>query len=203
MLLTVRNTYLLNLINWGDEKMTEFCGPGRNMVWVPNKSNPTFPQIWGSQLWCRNWDFPLRWNMKSSREKSNWWFPQIWWSQWVTLQLWSGFLTLCEGKNTRKPVQKWIQMHGRANQSRNTTFEHFSLSWGPLKIPHQLTGGYGTRLSIRRQDPNNYSDTEMRALSSNNTFMTTGNLKQHMMLHSGEKPFRCEQWLFLRSSSTC
>ena len=92
--------------------------------------------------------FPLRWNMKSSREKSNWWFPQIWWSQWVTLQLWSGFLTLCEGKNTRKPVQKWIQMHGRANQSRNTIFEHFSLSWGPLKIPHQGGRGYGSRLSI-------------------------------------------------------
>ena len=146
--------------------MTELCGPGRNMVWVPNKSNPTFPQIWGSQLWCRNWDFPLRWNMKSSREKSNWWFPQIWGAQWGTPQLWSGFLTLCEGKNTRKLVQKWIQMHGRANQSRNTTFEHFSLSWGLLKIPHQLTGGYGTRLSIRRQDPKNYSDTEMRALSN-------------------------------------
>ena len=55
-LLTVRNTFSLNLSNWGDEKMTELCGPGRNMVWVPNKSNPTFPQIWGSQLWCRNWD---------------------------------------------------------------------------------------------------------------------------------------------------
>ena len=148
MLLTVRNTYLLNLINWGDEKMTELCGPGRNMVWVPNKSNPTFPQIWGSQLWCRNWDFPLRWNMKSSREKSNWWFPQIWGAQWGTPQLWSGFLTLCEGKNTRKLVQKWIQMHGRANQSRNTTFEHFSLSWGLLKIPHQGGRGYGSRLSI-------------------------------------------------------
>ena len=24
--------YSLNLINWGDEKMTELCGPGRNMV---------------------------------------------------------------------------------------------------------------------------------------------------------------------------
>ena len=151
-------------VNWGDEKMTELCGPGRNMVWVPNKSNRTFPQIWWKPVLEQNCKFPLRWNMKSSREKSNWWFPQIWWSQWVTLQLWSGFLTLCEGKNTRKPVQKWIQMHGRANQSRNTTFEHFSLSWGPLKIPHQLTGGYGTRLSIRRQDPNNYSDTETRCL---------------------------------------
>ena len=31
-LLTVRNTYSLNLIYWGDEKMTELCGPGRNMV---------------------------------------------------------------------------------------------------------------------------------------------------------------------------
>ena len=35
-----------------------------------------------------------------------------------------------------------------------------------LLFPHQLSGGCGTRLSIRRQDPNNYSDTEMRALSS-------------------------------------
>ena len=148
MLLTVRNTYLLNLINWGDEKMTELCGPGRNMVWVPNKSNRTFPQIWWKPVLEQNCKFPLRWNMKSSREKSNWWFPQIWGAQWGTPQLWSGFLTLCEGKNTRKLVQKWIQMHGRANQSRNTTFEYFSLSWGPLKIPHQGGRGYGSRLSI-------------------------------------------------------
>ena len=35
----------------------------------------------------------------------------------------------------------------------------------PLLFPHQLSGGSGTRLSIRRQDPNIYSDTEMRALS--------------------------------------
>ena len=32
----------------------------------------------------------------------------------------------------------------------------------PLLFPHQLSGGCGTRLSIRRQDPNTYSDTEMR-----------------------------------------
>ena len=36
----------------------------------------------------------------------------------------------------------------------------------PLLFPHQLSGGCGTRLSIRRQDPNTYSDTEMRALST-------------------------------------
>ena len=35
----------------------------------------------------------------------------------------------------------------------------------PLLFPHQLSGGCGTRLSIRRQDPNIYSDTETRALS--------------------------------------
>ena len=34
-----------------------------------------------------------------------------------------------------------------------------------LLFPHQLSGGCGTRLSIRRQDPNIYSDTETRALS--------------------------------------
>ena len=34
----------------------------------------------------------------------------------------------------------------------------------PLLFPHHLTGGCGTRLSIRRQDPNNYSDTETRCL---------------------------------------
>ena len=51
-------------------------------------------------------------------------------------------------KNTQKPIQKWIQMHGRANQSRNTTFKHFWRSWGLLKIPHQGGRGCGSRLSI-------------------------------------------------------
>ena len=40
----------------------------------------------------------------------------------------------------------------------------------PLLFPHQLSGGCGTRLSIRRQDPNTYSDTEMRALSTRRPF---------------------------------
>ena len=118
ILLTVRNTYSLNnLSNWSDEKVTEMSAPERNMVCSPNKSNPTFPQIWWKSVVVQEWIFPLKWNMKSSRKKSNRRFPQIWWSQWVTLQLWGGFLTLCEEKNTRKPAQKWIQMHGRANQS--------------------------------------------------------------------------------------
>ena len=34
----------------------------------------------------------------------------------------------------------------------------------PLLFPHHLTGGCGARLNIRRQDPNNYSDTETRCL---------------------------------------
>ena len=36
----------------------------------------------------------------------------------------------------------------------------------PLHFLHPLTGGSRTRLSIRRQDPNNYSDTETRTLST-------------------------------------
>ena len=58
------------------------------------------------------------------------------------------FQTLCEEKNTQKRIQKWIQMHGRANLSRNATFRHLSLIWGPLKIPHQGERGCGSRLSI-------------------------------------------------------
>ena len=70
----------------------------RNMVCSPNKSNRTFPQIWWKSVVVQEWRFPLKWNMKSSRNKSNRTFPQIWGSQWGTLQLWGGFLTLCEQK---------------------------------------------------------------------------------------------------------
>ena len=70
----------------------------RNMVCSPNKSNRTFPQIWWKSVVVQEWRFPLKWNMKSSRNKSNPTFPQIWWSQWVNLQLWGGFLELCEEK---------------------------------------------------------------------------------------------------------
>ena len=53
---------------------------------------------------------------------------------------------------------------GRANLSRKVSCDQFPMSWGPSKILQPLTGGCGTRLSIRRQDPNNYSDTETRCL---------------------------------------
>ena len=62
--------------------------------------------------------------------------------------LFGRFQTLCEEKNTQKPIQKWIQMHGRANLSRNATFKHLSLIWGPLKILHHGGRGCGSRLSI-------------------------------------------------------
>ena len=51
-------------------------------------------------------------------------------------------------KNTQKPIQKWIQMHGRANPSRIASFKHFSLIWGPLKNLHHRGRGCGSRLSI-------------------------------------------------------
>ena len=53
---------------------------------------------------------------------------------------------------------------GRANLSRTVSCDQFPMSWGPSKILQPLTGGCGTRLSIRQQDPNNYSDTETRCL---------------------------------------
>ena len=117
MLLTVRNTYLLNLINWGDEKMTELCGPGRNMVWIPNKSNRTFPQIWGSQLWCRNWD--SHWNeiWKAVETNPIERFPKFEAHSEAPSSFEEVSWHFVKKKNTQKPIQKWIQMHGRANQS--------------------------------------------------------------------------------------
>ena len=44
----------------------------------------------------------------------------------------------------------------------------------PLLFLHPLTGGCGTRLSIRRQDPNNYSDTETRCLVYGDVTPVTG-----------------------------
>ena len=51
-------------------------------------------------------------------------------------------------KNTQKPIQKWNQMHGRANPSRIASFKHFSLIWGRLKNLHHCGRGCRSRLSI-------------------------------------------------------
>ena len=46
----------------------------------------------------------------------------------------------------------WLQttftVHGRANPSKNVSCNQFSLSWGPSKILHPLSGGRHSRLSI-------------------------------------------------------
>ena len=124
------------------------CGPGRNMVCSPNKSNRTFPQIWGSQLWCRNWD--SHWNeiWKAVETNPIERFPKFEAHSEAPSSFEEVSWHFVKKKNTQKPIQKWIQMHGRANQSRNTTFKHFWRSWGLLKIPHQGGRGCGSRLSI-------------------------------------------------------
>ena len=54
---------------------------------------------------------------------------------------------------------------GRANQSKNGTFKHQSLSWGPQKILHHCGRGCGSRLSICPTQPI-FTNTESAMLSS-------------------------------------
>ena len=55
---------------------------------------------------------------------------------------------------------------GRANQSKNGTFKHQSLSWGPQKILHHRGRGHGSRLSICPTPPI-IINTETAMLSTN------------------------------------
>ena len=112
------------------------------------KTNTTLPQIW----WYSVLELKLKsrwkeiWNQAETNPIQR--FPKFDGLSQPPSTLCGRFQTLCEEKNTQKPIQKWIQMHGRANLSRNATFKHLSLIWGPLKILHHGGRGCGSRLSI-------------------------------------------------------
>ena len=56
-----------------------------------------------------------------------------------------------------KVLQVNLNVRGRDNQSRNLSCSQFSLSYGPSKILHPLSGGCGSRLSIcQDQEKNKY-----------------------------------------------
>ena len=73
--------------------------------------------------------------------------------------------TLWRKKTPRSPSKSEFRCMGGLINRFLPVWCPISHSIWPLLFPHQLSGGCGTRLSIRRQDPNTYSDTEMRALS--------------------------------------
>ena len=74
--------------------------------------------------------------------------------------------TLWRKKTPRSPSKSEFRCMGGLINRFLPVWCPISHSIWPLLFPHQLSGGCGTRLSIRRQDPNTYSDTEMRALST-------------------------------------
>ena len=53
----------------------------------------------------------------------------------------------------QKHIQKLIDICGRANPSKNVSYNQFSLSWGSSKIPQPLSGGRHSRLSICQTQP--------------------------------------------------
>ena len=48
----------------------------------------------------------------------------------------------------QKHIQKLVYMYERANLSQKVSCDHFSLSWGPSKIPQPLSEGHRSRLTI-------------------------------------------------------
>ena len=139
-------------------------------IWFAAQTNPIkhFPKFDGSQLWCRNGD--SHWNEIWKAVETN------------PIQLFPKFDGHCESpssfeevswhfvkkKTPRSPSKSEFRCMGGLINRFLPVWCPISNSIWPLLFPHQLSRGCGTRLSIRRQDPNTYSDTEMRALSSIN-----------------------------------
>ena len=130
-------------------KKWQKCPPQKE-IWFAAQTNPIqhFPKFDGSQLWCRNGFSHWKEIWKAVERNPIEGFPKFDGPSESVSSFEEVSWHFVKKKNSQKPIQKWIQMHGRANQSRNTTFAHFSLSWGPLKIPHQGGRGSGSRLSI-------------------------------------------------------
>ena len=165
-ILTVTNTYSLNnLSNWSDEKWQK-CPPQKE-IWFAAQTNPIqhFPKFDGSQLWCRNGD--SHWNeiWKAVERNPIQGFPKFDGLSESPSSFEEVSWHFVKKKTPRSPSKSEFRCMGGLINRFLPVWCPISHSIWPLLFPHQLSGGCGTRLSIRRQDPNNYSDTEMRALS--------------------------------------
>ena len=117
-------------------------------IWFAAETNTSFPKLDGIQRWSWNWDSHWKEIWKPVETNTIQHFPKLDGFSLPASSVFGRFQTLCEEKNTQKPIQQWVHMYGRANLSKNATFKHLSLIWGPLKIPHHGEGGCGSRLSI-------------------------------------------------------
>ena len=83
---------------------------------LPPKTNTSFPKLDGAQRWSWNWD--SHWNeiWKPVETNTIQHFPKLDGLSQPSSSVFGRFQTLCEEKNTQKPIQKWIQMYGRADQ---------------------------------------------------------------------------------------
>ena len=91
-------------------------------------------------------------------------FPRIHFFKWPPLTL-MPFLKLLQWTRVKKNITSLVRTYIWGLRMLFLVILWFKRhSLRPLLFLHPLTGGCGTRLSIRRQDPNNYSDTETRCL---------------------------------------
>ena len=86
-------------------------------IWFAAKTNTSFPKLDGIQHWSWNWDSHWKEIWKPVETNTIQHFPKLDGLSLPTSSVFGRFQTLCEEKNTQKPIQQWVYMYGRANQS--------------------------------------------------------------------------------------
>ena len=137
---------------------------GREKYDLPPETNTSFPKFDGTQRWGWNWNSHWKEIWKPVETNTIQQFPKFDGVSLPTSSVFGRFPTLCEEKTPRNPSNSQFICMGELINRFLHVWCPISHSVWPLHFPHHLTGGCGTRLSIRRQDQNNYSDTETRCL---------------------------------------
>ena len=86
-------------------------------IWFAAETNTSFPKLDGIQRWSWNWDSHWKEIWKPVETNTIQHFPKLDGLSLPTSSVFGRFQTLCEEKNTQKPIQQWVYMYGRANQS--------------------------------------------------------------------------------------
>ena len=158
---------ILSIWVTGVMKKWQKCPPQKE-IWFAAQTNPIqhFPKFDGSQLWCRNGFSHWKEIWKAVERNPIEGFPKFDGLSESPSSFEEVSWHFVKKKTAKSPSKsEFICMGGLINRFLPVWCPISHSIW-PLLFPHQLSGGSGTRLSIRRQDPNNYSDTEMRALSN-------------------------------------